>query len=488
MINILTVLKSGGDYSRDYVINLRRGVAQCLNAEHRFICLTDTVQETVFDDDMMIQWEPLENDFPGWWSKVEAFSPRMEKYGRILFIDLSCIPVGSLDDLAAYAGPACITSDWYYGGPSQSIVNYAPGEMRAVWDLFISDPEKWMAEGDKRIAPNFGDQILVNEAFGAAGLDRWQELFPGQVVSFREHCKDGPPRGARLVKFHGRPRIHECEEPWVETAWKVGFRSAEYTDGLNTFIETIIGQVKHNSEHQDVEWLKRPEKPSKHVCIVGGAPSLKDCISGLKLRKRLGHTIWALNGTHDYLIENGIIPDASVIMDARPENVRFLSKPHKRVEYMLASRVHPSLFDAVRGYSVTLWHSEDGGVQEYLEQNHSDKPWATVTGGGTVGLRAMVLAHILGFRFIHMYGMDSSYSAAENHAYRQEMNDGERVDDVFVGDRKFRAAPWMIRQVDCFQEHYKQLSAHGMKVSVHGEGLLPYVSSLMGGTEESSFH
>lgn len=498
MLTIMTVFKSGGDYTKEYVARLRRGVAQHLEAEHRFVCLTDTVEKSKtidgvkcndaseYDEETGVEWIALENDYPGWWSKVEAFSPRLEKYGRILFLDLSCIPVGDLADIAAYDGPACITSDWYYGGPSQSVVNYAPGEMRAVWDLFMSDPEKWMAEGDKRIAPNFGDQILVNEVFGD-GLDRWQDEFPGHVVSFREHCQDGVPRGARLVKFHGYPRIHECEEPWVGAAWKVGFRSAEYQDGLNTFIETIIGQVKFNSENQDVRWLRSCEKPKKHVCIVGGAPSLKDCLSGLKLRKRLGHTIWALNGTHDYLIENGIIPDASIIMDARPDNVKFLSKPHKRVEYMLASRVHPSLFDAVKGYNVTMWHSEDGGVQEYLEQNHQDKPWATVTGGGTVGLRAMVLAHILDFRFIHVYGMDSSYSEAENHAYRQTMNDGERVDDVFVGGKKFRSAPWMIRQVDCFQEHFKQLSTHGMKVSVHGEGLLPFVASLMGGTEESSF-
>lgn len=487
ILNVLTILRSGGDYTKDYVSNLRRGVAQHMEMEHQFICLTDTVDEEFYEEETGVHWKPLLYDYPGWWSKVEAFRPSLEGLGRIWFMDLSCIPVGDLDEMAAYAGPACITSDFYYGGPSQSILSFAPGEMRPLWDLFMSDPEHWMREGDKRIPPNFGDQILVNEVFGPDGLDRWQDLYLGQVVSFREHCKEGVPIGARLVKFHGHPRIHDCEEPWVRAAWRVGFRNAEYLPGVNTMIDTILGQVRYNSENQDVPWLKSPEKPKKHICIVGGGPSLKDDLAGIRLRKRLGHTVWALNGTHNYLIANKIIPDACVIMDARPENVRFLENPHKRVNYMLCSRVHPSLFDAVKGFKSTLWHSYEEGVPEYLADHHNDKPWAAFTGGGTVGLRAMTMAEGLGFTFIHLYGMDSSYEDDKNHAYQQDMNDGERVDDVFVGSNKFRAAPWMIKQVECFQDQYRQLTAKGIKVSVHGRGLLPHTAKLMGNSGESSF-
>lgn len=373
------------------------------------------------------------------------------------------------------------------GGPSQSVLSFAPGEMRAVWDLFNEDPEFWMEEGDKCIPPNFGDQILVNTVYGQSGLKRWQTEFPGQIVSFKEHCNDGVPIGARLVKFHGQPRIHDCQEPWVIAAWNTGFRKAEYINGCNTIIDTILGQVRHNSGRQDVKWLKRPVRALKHVCIVGGAPSLRGEIEGLKLRKRLGHKIWALNGAGEFLIENGITPDAVIIMDARPENLKFLQNPHKRVEYMICSRVHPSLFDALEGYNVTLWHSYDEGIVEYLEENHSDKPWAAFTGGGTVGLRAMTIAEALGCKFIHLYGMDSSYEDDANHAYEQAMNNGERVDDVFVGDRKFRAAPWMIRQIEDFQTQFGQLTEKGVKVSVHGDGLLPFVATLMGQTGENSF-
>ncbi len=487
MLNVLTVFKSGGDYTRDYVIGLRRGIAQHMKPEHRFICLTDAVKETVFDDDWNIQWEPLRHDWPGWWSKVEMFRPDLERYGRILFLDLSCLVVGDLDDIALYDGPACITSDWYHGGPSQSVLSFAPGEMRAVWDLFKSDPDKWMERGDKRIAPDFGDQVLVNEVYGLDGLKRWQTELPGQVVSFKVHCGTGVPKGARLVKFHGEPRIHDCQEPWVREAWTRGFNLVRYTSGCNTGIATILGQVKHNSEAKGVKWLRRPVRAKKHVCIVGGAPSLADDLDGIKLRKRLGHTIWALNGAHDYLIERGIVPDALLIMDARPHNIKFLEHLHKRVEYMLCSRCHPSLFDAVKGYKVTLWHSYDEGVAEYLEVEHSDKPWAAFTGGGTVGLRAMTMAEGVGYKFIHLYGMDSSYEDDAGHAYAQPQNDDERVVDVFVGDRKFRAAPWMVRQVENFQEQYPMLAEKGVRVSVHGRGMLPYVAGLMGTTGENSF-
>ena len=486
MLSIITVYRSGGDYDEKYVHNLRRGVAQHTSIEHKFICLSDTVDTEHYDEETGVHWMPLLNDYPRWWSKQEIWRPDLEKLGRILFLDLSCLPVGDLDDILSYDGPACITTDWYYGGPSQSILSFSPGEMREVWDLFNSDPEHWMKEGDKHIAPNFGDQILVNEIYGQDGLKRWQTEYPSQIVSFKEHCKNGVPEGARLVKFHGQPRIHDCEEPWVRAAWSGAFRKTEYIYHANTMIETILDQVKINSE-RDVKWLKPSEKPPKHVCIVGGGPSLKDDLQGLKLRKRLGHEIWALNGTHDYLIDNGIVPDAHIIMDARPENVKFLKRPHKRVEYRLCSRVHPTLFDAVEGYNVVLWHSYDEGTTEYLQEHHPEKPWATFTGGGTVALRSMVMAQALGFKFIHLYGLDSSYSEGENHAYEQTMNDGEKVDQIFVGNKEFTAARWMARQTTDFQVQYKQLTEAGIKVSVHGRGLLPYVCKLMGETKENSF-
>jgi len=485
-IAILTTYKSGGDYSKEYVSNLRRGVAQHLSIDHQFICLTDTVAKETYEEETGVLWKPLLNDWPGWWSKIECFRPDLEALGHILYLDLSCLPVGDLDELASYRGKLCVPNDFYYPeGVTSSVMSYSPGAMRGVWDEFNKRPEHYMELADSLKAPLIGDQYMLNKVY-EGDLVHFQDEFPGQVVSYKAHCLEGVPRNARLVKFHGQPRIHECQDPWVEVAWKSGFRQAIYEDGVNTDEGTVLNQVKYNCENQDVPWLKSSDHSAKHVCIVGGAPSLKDELKGLKLRKRLGHKIWAMNGAHDFLIENGIVPDVCVIMDARKHNTQFVQNPHKQVNYLLCSRVHSSLFDALKGYSVTMWHSYDVGVTEYLSEKHQDKPWAVFPGGNTVGLRSMTMAGGLGYKWIHVYGLDSSYREDENHAYRQDLNDGERVDDIYIGDKMFRAAPWMVRQCELFQEQYSQLSEKGVRVSIHGDGMLPYVASLMGTTNENS--
>jgi hypothetical protein len=44
-------------------------------------------------------------------------------------------------------------------------------------------------------------------------IDRWQELVPDQVFSYKAHIRDrAVPPSARVVCFHGKPRPWEVEE------------------------------------------------------------------------------------------------------------------------------------------------------------------------------------------------------------------------------------------------------------------------------------
>src|SRR6185437_8074786 len=59
MLTVACVLKSGGVYTPEYVERLRSGVGQHLD-HYKFVCLSDVdVPDRI----------PLENDWPGWWSK-----------------------------------------------------------------------------------------------------------------------------------------------------------------------------------------------------------------------------------------------------------------------------------------------------------------------------------------------------------------------------------------------------------------------------------
>jgi hypothetical protein len=59
------------------------------------------------------------------------------------------------------------------------------------------------------------------------------------------------------------------------------------------------------------------------------------------------------------------------------------------------------------------------------------------------------------------------------------MNGDERIVDAHVGDRAFRAAPWMVRQAQDFEGLAAALVAAGASITVHGDGLLPYLAQQM---------
>lgn len=194
-----------------------------------------------------------------------------------------------------------------------------------------------------------------------------------------------------------------------------------------------------------------------NICIVGGGPSLADCLDELKWRQAAGQQVWATNNTYSYLLEQGIQPDVHVFLDARPECVDFIH-PNKSVVYYLNQSCHPSLFDKLTGCTVIMYDLNGVGT------------------GSTVGLKALYLAGFSGYRNFHLFGMDSSYRETSHHAYTQPLNDGEQVHDVEVDGVKFRAAVWMIFQAEEFQQIAASFAEQDCVITVSGDGLLPHVA------------
>lgn len=219
MLNVICVLKSGGVYDRDYVHRLKSAVARNLDISHRFICLVDGIRETEFDAERGIQWEPLLHNWPGWWSKVEMWRPDLERYGRFLYLDLDMVVTGSLNSIATYHGDAAVTYDFGYDVPSQTAMNFVPGACREIWDTFSKNPSYWMEEGDKMTPPFWGDQILTTKAYSGE-FDKYQDLVPGQIVSYKIHCGSSLPKNARLVSFHGDPKPRFASIDWVNKNWR----------------------------------------------------------------------------------------------------------------------------------------------------------------------------------------------------------------------------------------------------------------------------
>jgi hypothetical protein len=89
----------------------------------------------------------------------------------------------------------------------------------------------------------------------------------------------------------------------------------------------------------------------------------------------------------------------------------------------------------------------------------------------------------MGYRTIHVYGLDSSYShSGMAHAYAQDADDD--CANYNVNGVEYSAAKWMVRQAVEFQDVAVQLAAENTIIHVHGYGLLPAVAQAMIGSNK----
>lgn len=145
------------------------------------------------------------------------------------------------------------------------------------------------------------------------------------------------------------------------------------------------------------------------IAIVCFGPSLNDTWAQIRdFPYRM-----TCSGAHKFLLERGLVPTWHVEVDPRPHKTILLGPPHPDVEYLIASACHAKLFDVLEGFHVKLWHVFNA-AEEGLRMLPRGE-WA-ITGGSSVGLRALTLARFLGFTNLHVFGMDGCFGASGKHA------------------------------------------------------------------------
>lgn len=207
---VCTVLKSGGIYEPRHVTLLRKQVEQHLPGA-LFVALSDQHVPDTFR-------VPLKHaSLIGWWAKMELFRPDL--HGDILYFDLDTVVRDSIADIAA-VGRLTVLRDFYK--LEQGIgsgVMYIPESDRAeVWEAWNKDKFRTMS---RLRAQGLGDQAFLQSLWFEKAA-RFQDLLPGQIVSYKAHCnpqwRAGAtgtiPNNARVICAHGRPK------PWSQE-WRL---------------------------------------------------------------------------------------------------------------------------------------------------------------------------------------------------------------------------------------------------------------------------
>lgn len=147
------------------------------------------------------------------------------------------------------------------------------------------------------------------------------------------------------------------------------------------------------------------------------------CGSGMSLNaadvadaQSAGARVFAVNKSHDWLIERGVTPDFSVMLDPN-ERVAGYQTPNRRVTYIfgascdrsvwirfLTAGIKPFVF-----FPIMTDMQADDVVKKYPDTNT-----CFVAGGVTAGLRAVNVATWMGFQDIELHGFDSCYEPGKD--------------------------------------------------------------------------
>ena len=199
-VKVFTVLKSigqnnkgGSIYTPEHVYAIEN---MCKNhiSNFEFICLSDI--------DLECNTIKLENNWPGWWSKIELFKQK----GPAIYFDLDLIIHDNIDHIIKKISHTELSGlkDQWHPGDMNSSVMYWKGDMEFIYNNFKENPSKF-------IQTYKGDQDFIGAQL--KNREYIQDFCEGEVVSFKANIDYGTgfnPTQHKIIFFHGPPR------PWEQ--------------------------------------------------------------------------------------------------------------------------------------------------------------------------------------------------------------------------------------------------------------------------------
>lgn len=217
---------------------------------------------------------------------------------------------------------------------------------------------------------------------------------------------------------------------------------------------------------RDLPQFKRLPAHDRRIDICGFAPSIA------YTWPEIAGDVLTISGAHGLLLDHGIVPRYHVEVDPRDDKTPYITPPHPECEYLLASVCHPAMFDKVQGFRCTQWHSYNTSPDVDFASDYLPAGTELVLAGSTAGLFSLALAHMMGYRNIHVHGMDSSNkSETERHAgpHYGKKQDAVQIRVGETGER-FTTSMQMVSQAREFFAVIDRLP--DTQITVHGHGLL----------------
>ena len=157
-MNVVCVLKSKDStiYSAEWVYKLQRSIDRNLSIPHRFICFSDV--------ELDCEYIKLEDNFSGWWNKIQLFNPDFF-LGETLYFDLDVVITKPLDHLISNLRSSNISLFMCKepAGIANSSIMYWKSPVENLYEIYKKN-SNFYHEKYKTI-PLIGDQAFISENY-----------------------------------------------------------------------------------------------------------------------------------------------------------------------------------------------------------------------------------------------------------------------------------------------------------------------------------
>jgi hypothetical protein len=255
--------------------------------------------------------------------------------------------------------------------------------------------------------------------------------------------------------------------------------------------EEYFANLRHNLK-LDLPNLKQEPGTDKIMVMVCGGPTAKQHLEEIRAKSEDDkYVIVCSNKTHDWLIENGIVPDIFFMIDPKKSKIKDVQHPHKDVRYIIGAQCNPGVFGALEGYKLervitycNLKENDEDGLYDIHIINAfiGSKNYTPLDGGTMAGLRAMTLGNILGFYTVEFYGFDSCFfdydpESGEPIYYSYDKKRKENITECQTDDgRTFLSTPVFASQARQFIKWKHKLE--WMNFIIHGDSLTSHINKL----------
>lgn len=196
----------------------------------------------------------------------------------------------------------------------------------------------------------------------------------------------------------------------------------------------VISNIKRNMELIPT-WLEKCAINSEIAVIASAGPSLEKYMKDFD---RYNKAVFCVKHSLKRLVNLGITPDFCVLLDGRDANenstlgynrLELIKDAPKETTFLVASMAHPAYAEYLleNGYKVIGWHALVKELQEIPGISYA------ISGGTCSTVRAIGIAHTMGFRASELYGVDSSFEEGSCPK--------DRVLEVYVGPEDNKTGP-----------------------------------------------